>query len=266
MRSVHLERCGVRHLCDARLEAWAALLHEALVANPGCRVRRIAGGVRRKEMGFTRNSCAILPREPPRAFASHGGARRRSRVEGRDVLAIQDTGQIVLGNREKARQGYGPVGKGGNLRRGCSFIRFWRWTRPLADIVGLVDIKIRNRHGRKRVTKARTRPKAERESRRWGAGAVRAGEVLAKARSITAISDSGKATTYPRFRESFPKRGYSHARQARPENRDRRTGEGYSIISACRGSAGGCAFHDAMFPPLRAGRRAKRNWRYGSPL
>ena len=186
MESVDLERYGVGRLCDARLEARAALLHEALVANPGCRVRRIAGGVRRKEMGFTR--FLRNPRVSPRALSQAMAGRVADRVEGRDVLAIQDTSQIVLGNREKARQGYGPVGKGGNLR-GVLMHPVLAVDAASGDLLGLVDVEIWNRHGRKRVTKARTRPKAERESRRWGAGAVRAGEVLAKARSITAISD-----------------------------------------------------------------------------
>src|SRR6202020_342785 len=94
-------------LGDARLEVRGALLHEALVANPGCRVRRVAGGVRRKEMGFTR--FLRNPRVSPRALSQAAAARVADAVEGRDVLAIQDTSQIVLGNRKKAKQGYGPV-------------------------------------------------------------------------------------------------------------------------------------------------------------
>ena len=37
------------------------------------------------------------------------------RVSGRDVLAIQDTSEVVLGGRKARRRGYGPVGKGGGL-------------------------------------------------------------------------------------------------------------------------------------------------------
>jgi Transposase DDE domain len=184
VETVNLERYGVGRFGDARLEARGALLHEALIANPGCRVRRVAGGARRKEMGFTRflYNRRVTPRELSRAAA----ARVAKAVEGREVLAIQDTSQIVLGNREKAAQGYGPVGKGGNLR-GVLIHPVLAVDATSGDLLGLVDVEVWNR--RKRVTKARTRPKAERESRRWGDGTARAAEVLAKARGVTVVMD-----------------------------------------------------------------------------
>ena len=45
------------------------------------------------------------------------GASRRTaeRVVGREVLAIQDTSEIILGGRKARSRGYGPVGKGGQL-------------------------------------------------------------------------------------------------------------------------------------------------------
>jgi hypothetical protein len=94
VETVDLGRYGVGRFGDARLEARGALLHEALVANPGCRIRRVARGVRRKEMGFTR--FLRNPRVSPRAL-SQAAARVADRVEGHDMLAIQDTSQIVLG-------------------------------------------------------------------------------------------------------------------------------------------------------------------------
>jgi hypothetical protein len=167
------------------LEVRAAQLHEALVANPGCRIRRIAGGERRKEMGFTR--FLRNPRVSPRVLSRAGAARVADSVEGRDVLAIQDTSQIALGNREKARQGFGPIGKGGNLR-GVLIHPVLAVDAASGDLLGLVDVEVWNR--RQRVTKkARQRLKAERESRRWGDGTARAGEVLAKARSVTVVMD-----------------------------------------------------------------------------
>src|ERR1700678_4831163 len=141
VETVDVGRYGVGRFGDARLEARGALLHEALVANPGCRVRRIAGGVRRKEMGFTRflrNS-----RVSPRALSEAAAARVAGAVEGRDVLAIQDTSQIVLGNRKKAKQGYGPVGKGGNLR-GVLMRLVMAVDAGSGDLLGLVDVEIWN--------------------------------------------------------------------------------------------------------------------------
>ncbi len=186
MEAVDLNRYGVGRFGDARLEVRGALLHGALIAKPGCRVRRIAGGLRSQEMGFTR--FLRNPRVNPRLLSQGAAARAADRVEGRDMLAIQDTSQIVLGNRDKAREGYGPVGKGGNLR-GVLIHPVLAVDAASGDLLGLVDVEIWNRRGGQRVTKARTRPKAERESRRWSAGAARAGEVLAKARSVTSITD-----------------------------------------------------------------------------
>jgi hypothetical protein len=119
METVDLERYWVGDFGDARLEARGALLHEALVANPGCRIRRVAGGERRKEMGFTR--FLRNPRVSPRALSQAAASRVADRVEGRDVLAIQDTSQIVLGNREKAKQGYGPNKGTGRSARAATY-------------------------------------------------------------------------------------------------------------------------------------------------
>ena len=261
MESVDLERYGVGRLCDARLEARAALLHEALVANPGCRVRRIAGGVRRKEMGFTR--FLRNPRVSPRALSQAMAGRVADRVEGRDVLAIQDTSQIVLGNREKARQGYGPVGKGGNLR-GVLMHPVLAVDAASGDLLGLVDVEIWNRHGRKRVTKARTRPKAE-ENPGVGARGRFGRARFWPRRAASRRYRIGKATTSTISR-IVPKtwifsRASSTTGKSRPANRGR--------IQYYLGMSRVCRrlrVSRSMFPPLRAGRRAKRNWRYGSPL
>lgn len=74
-------------------------------------------------------------------------------------MAIRDTSQIVLGNREKARQGFGPVGIGGNLR-GVLVHPVLAVDAASGDLLGLVNVEIWNR--RQRVTKpARKRTKAE---------------------------------------------------------------------------------------------------------
>ena len=185
MELAELGRYGVGGFGDARLERRGAMLHRALVANPGSRIRRLAEGDRDAEMGYTRflRNANVTPRVLSQAAA----ARVADRVGGRDVLAIQDTTQIVLGNREKAKQGYGTVGKGGNLR-GVLMHPVLAADANSGDLLGLVDINIWNRKGP--ITKAaRSRTKAEKESRRWSEGAARAGEALAKARSITVISD-----------------------------------------------------------------------------
>src|SRR5258708_7582845 len=49
------------------------------------------------------------------AMARHAGALTAQRVAGREVVAIQDTSELVLGGRRARAAGYGAVGKGGAL-------------------------------------------------------------------------------------------------------------------------------------------------------
>src|SRR6185437_13844080 len=69
-----------------------ACLHEALVARPGSCIRRL-GGTRSREMRFTRflRNAAVTADEMSR----HAGALTAERVAGREVVAIQDTSELV---------------------------------------------------------------------------------------------------------------------------------------------------------------------------
>src|SRR5258708_31003277 len=49
------------------------------------------------------------------AMSRHGGEEAGRRVGGREVVAIQDTSELVLGGRRARAAGYGPVGKGSAL-------------------------------------------------------------------------------------------------------------------------------------------------------
>jgi DDE family transposase len=117
-------------------------------------------------------------------FAAEKTARR---VAGRDVVAIQDTTELVLGGRKARQNGFGPVGKGGNLG-GLLLHPTLAVDATTRALIGLVDLKIWNRAG-KPAQSRRSRPTAEKESQRWVDGAVRAGQVLAAAAQITVISD-----------------------------------------------------------------------------
>ena len=60
--------------------------------------------------------------------------RRASGWPGRDVVAVQDTSELVLGGRRAAAADYGPVGKGG-CGAACCCIRCWRW-KPARGVAG----------------------------------------------------------------------------------------------------------------------------------
>src|SRR6185437_15926278 len=161
-----------------------ACLHEALVARPGSCIRRL-GGTRSREMRFTRflRNAAVTADEMSR----HAGALTAERVAGREVVAIQDTSELVLGGRRARAAGYGPVGKGGALG-GLLLHPVLAVEAGSGALLGLVSLQVWNRAGgavgprRKRATPAK-------ESQRWLDGARQAGAVLAPAASITVVSD-----------------------------------------------------------------------------
>lgn len=161
-------------------------MHAALVERPCCRIRRLAG-TRAREMQFTRflRNEAVTPEE----MAAHAGEATARRVAGRDVIVIQDTSELALGGRRARANGYGPVGKGGALR-GLLLHAVVAVEAGTGALLGLVDFKVWNRKGDK-VKSRRARTTAQKESQCWIDGAARAGEVLAQAHSITAVSDRG---------------------------------------------------------------------------
>jgi hypothetical protein len=133
---------------------------------------------------FLRNE-AVTPEE----MAAHASEATARRAAGRDVIVIQDTSELALGGRRARANGYGPVGKGGALR-GLLLHAVVAVEAGTGALLGLIDFKVWNRNGGK-VKSRRARTTAQKESQCWIDGAARAGEVLAQARSITAVSDRG---------------------------------------------------------------------------
>ena len=117
------------------------------------------------------------------AMSAHAGRLTAARVAGREVVAIQDTSELVLGGRGARQAGYGPVGKGGGVG-GLLLHPVFAVEAGTGAVLGLVAMAIWNRTGGK-VAARRRRPTAAKESERWIAGARQAGEVLAAAASIT---------------------------------------------------------------------------------
>jgi hypothetical protein len=160
------------------------LLHEALVKRPCPCVRRLAG-CRSKEIQFTRllRNASVTVGE----MAAHAAAGTAGRVDGRDIVVMQDTSELILGGRRARANGYGPVGKGGDLS-GLLLHPVLAVESGTGALLGLVDVQIWNRK-EGGVRSRRQRRTAEKESQRWIDGTARAGAVLASAKSITAISD-----------------------------------------------------------------------------
>lgn len=161
-----------------------ACLHAALVARPGSCIRRL-GGTRAREMQFTRfvRNGSVTAAEMSR----HAGGQTARRVAGREVVAIQDTSELVLGGRRAKAAGYGVVGKGG-ATRGLLLHPVLAVEAGTGALLGLVSMEVWNRSPGT-ATARRKRMTGAKESQRWLDGARQAGEVLAEAASITAVSD-----------------------------------------------------------------------------
>jgi len=159
-----------------------ARLHAALVAGPGSCIRRLGGT---REMQFTRflRNGAVTAL----AMSRHAGALTAQRAAGRDVVAIQDTSELVLGGRRAQSAGYGVVGRGGALS-GLLLHPVLAVEAGSGALLGLVSMQVWNRAPGV-VTPRRERMTAAKESQRWLDGAQQAGEILAQAASITVVSD-----------------------------------------------------------------------------
>lgn len=120
-------------------------------------------------------------------MSQHAGGLTGQRVAGREVVAIQDTSELVLGGRRAKAAGYGIVGKGG-ATRGLLLHPVLAVEAGSGALLGLVSIQVWNRGPDKLATR-RQRQTSAKESRRWIEGTQQAGEVLAQADAITAVSD-----------------------------------------------------------------------------
>ncbi len=115
-------------------------------------------------------------------------ARTAERVAGRDILAIQDSSEIILGGAKTRAKGYGSVGRGGALG-GVLLHPVLAVDAATSELLGLADIAVWNRATGKASLPHARRALADKESQRWLTAAERAGEVLAEAARITVVAD-----------------------------------------------------------------------------
>ncbi|MDQ0475493.1 IS4 family transposase [Labrys wisconsinensis] len=176
---------GLGYFGDARLDVVGYDLHRTMVEQPGSCVRAL-GRTRCGEMRFTRfldNARVSVP-----SMAAAAAQSTQHWAQGRDILAIQDSSDIVLGGRKVRAAGFGPVGKGGKLG-GLCLHAVLAIDAGTSAIGGLIDLSVINRTGGK-VTPHRSRLPSERESHRWTKGSQACGRVLAGASRITLAADA----------------------------------------------------------------------------
>jgi Transposase DDE domain len=176
---------GLGSFGDPRRDVAGYFLHRAMVERPGCRLKTL-GQTRAREIQFTRflnNEHVTLKRMVEQATALTAALS-----QDREVLAIQDSSDLVLGGRAARSRGFGPVGKGGQLGGLCLHAML-AIDAGTGGVLGLAHLAIKNRKGGKKVTPRRTRPLHQKESKRWLEGAQTASQVLAKASAITVVAD-----------------------------------------------------------------------------
>jgi len=161
------------------------LLHRALVSEPGSCIRRLGGGKRSREMRFTR--FLRHPSVTAGGILATAGERTAVLAAGHEVVAIQDSSDLVLGGRKRRQQGFGPVGKGGAVG-GLTLHAILAVDARSGEVLGLAGGQVWNRTGGT-VAPHASRSLEDKESLRWITGAETAARVLAKAASITVVAD-----------------------------------------------------------------------------
>lgn len=224
------------------------------MASPGSCILALADGRRRGEIGFGR-----FLRNPSVTVAglSEGAARRTAEcVSGHEVLAIQDTSEIILGGRRARSRGYGPVGKGGQLG-GVLLHPVLAVDAASGELFGLADIAAWNRR-KPQTTPHWQRALEDKESGCWLTGIRRAADVLRKAAQVTVVSDR-ESDIY----EDFAQRPASvHVLLRAGFNR--RLDNGKKLFEHADGLAEACRFSVTIAPaPGRAARQATLALRFG---
>jgi Transposase DDE domain len=165
-------------------------------------------------------------------MADVAASRTAGLVAGREILAIHDSSELILGGKEKRALGYGPVGRGGGTS-GLLLHAVVAVEATTGALLGLVDMQVRNREGGVRVTPRRQRGTSAKESQRWLDGMFKAAQVLGEATRITVVADR-ESDIY----EEFARRP-AHVHLLTRVAQDRRilqaSGEIASLFEVCEG-------------------------------
>ena len=160
-------------------------MQAALAARPGSCIRRLARGNRARQIQFSRflYNEAVTVAE----MAATAAARTAGAVAGREVLAIQDSSELVFGGKRARARGFGPIGRGGGIG-GLLLHAVLAVDATTGALLGPIDVRVRNRTSGK-VTPRSKRQTADKESQRWLDGMFSAARVLREAARITVVAD-----------------------------------------------------------------------------
>src|SRR4029079_3625303 len=155
-----------------------------MVAGKTICLRRLSRGDRALEVRFNR----FLGHDKvttERIIESWGDSTVAA-IEGRHVLAIQDTSEIHFTPTPQRRRGLGEIGKGNNY--GVLLHPLLAVDADNGACLGLLSGQVWTRKGR-RTTSHDPRELLDRESQRWISTAVTARPLLTKAARVTILGD-----------------------------------------------------------------------------
>ena len=155
-----------------------------MVAGKDICLRRLAKGERALEVRF--NRFLGNPKVTTAGIIESWSEGMVAAVEGRHVLAIQDTSEINFTTTPQRRRGLGEIGKGSG--RGVLLHPLLAVDADDGTCLGLLGGEVWTRQGRRTVRHDR-RDLSDRESQRWIATALAARPLLARAATVTVIGD-----------------------------------------------------------------------------
>jgi hypothetical protein len=155
-----------------------------MVAGKTVCLRRLSRGDRALEVRFNR----FLGHEKVTAerIIESWGETTVAAVEGRHVLAIQDTSEIHFNTTPQRRRGLGEIGKGNN--HGVLLHPLLAVDADDGTCLGLLSGQIWTRKGR-RTTSHDERELSDKESQRWISTAIAARPLLTNAATVTLLGD-----------------------------------------------------------------------------
>ena len=155
-----------------------------MVAGKDVCLRRLAGGMRAREVRFNRflGNAKVTT---TRIIESWSDGTVMA-AEGRHVLAIQDTSEINFATKAQNRRGLGEIGHGNT--RGVLLHPMLAADAESGCCLGLLHGEIWTRQGRRTVSHD-NRDLKDKESQRWIATALAAKPLLAKAAMVTMLGD-----------------------------------------------------------------------------
>ena len=155
-----------------------------MVAGKGVCLRRLSKGDRALEVRFNRflgNAKVTAER-----IIESWGEGTVVAIEGRHVLAIQDTSEVHFNTTPRRRRGLGEIGKGNN--HGVLLHPMLAVDADNGTCLGLLSGEVWTRKGRRTVSHE-LRELSDKESQRWIATALAAKPLLARAAMVTVLGD-----------------------------------------------------------------------------